>query len=37
MTGWVNTAEALRWLGPMQLVGFAVYALGQLWFVGRHA
>ena len=23
--GWFNTAEALRWLGPMQLVGFAVY------------
>jgi cbb3-type cytochrome oxidase subunit 1/mono/diheme cytochrome c family protein len=32
--GWFNTAEALRWLGPVQLVGFAVYALGQLWFVG---
>jgi cbb3-type cytochrome oxidase subunit 1 len=31
--GWFNTAEAVRWLGPVRLVGFTVYVLGQLWFV----
>ncbi len=29
--GWVNTADAVVWLGPVKLIGFAVFAIAQLW------
>jgi cbb3-type cytochrome oxidase subunit 1 len=35
--GWVNTADAVLWLGPVKLVAFAVYVIGQLWFVATVA
>lgn len=31
--GWFNTADAVAWLAPVKLVGFALYAVGQLLFV----
>ncbi|MBA2337288.1 MAG: cbb3-type cytochrome c oxidase subunit I [Acidimicrobiia bacterium] len=31
--GWFNTADAVAWLAPVKLAGFAVYAVAQLLFV----